>query len=243
MVVLSNLECPLAKWLCRLTNNYQSPHNGIKGRKPKTPLKTWQNTTDQNSALICSGCWTLLSMIELNQTSCQGSLEKVLSWVIIVYGIFSGVGMTSRWPVPGAFSPTMMFCMVTEGTGSHIGPTSVTMKESTKEYDAMGHAVVSVSSQYNLGYLPVLSSCSVYAAWNVAVRQDWALPHRTHRYLIDTISGCLNPEVMLASRCFARECGCEVWVKSRQVYPHPIPWGVEDLISLAYVINQLLWSY
>ena len=43
----------------------------------------------------------------------------------------------------------------------------------------------------------------VCAAWNVAVRQAWALPNRTHRYLIETISGCLHPKVMLASRCFA----------------------------------------
>ena len=43
----------------------------------------------------------------------------------------------------------------------------------------------------------------VYAAWNVAVRQAWSLPNRTHRYLIETISGCLHPKVMLASRCFA----------------------------------------
>ena len=43
----------------------------------------------------------------------------------------------------------------------------------------------------------------VYAAWNVAVRQAWAVPYRTHRYLIEAISRCLHPKVMLASRYFA----------------------------------------
>ena len=40
----------------------------------------------------------------------------------------------------------------------------------------------------------------LYAAWNVAVRQAWDVPYRTHRYLIEMISGALHPKVMLASR-------------------------------------------
>ena len=40
----------------------------------------------------------------------------------------------------------------------------------------------------------------LYAAWNVAVRQAWNVPYRTHRYLIEIISGALHPKVMLASR-------------------------------------------
>ena len=38
----------------------------------------------------------------------------------------------------------------------------------------------------------------VYAAWNVAVRQAWAVPKKTHRYFIEAISGCLHPKVMFA---------------------------------------------
>ena len=40
----------------------------------------------------------------------------------------------------------------------------------------------------------------LYKAWNVAVRHAWNLPNTTHRYLIESISGSLNPKVMLASR-------------------------------------------
>ena len=34
----------------------------------------------------------------------------------------------------------------------------------------------------------------------MAVRLAWKVPYRTHRYLIEGISGCLHPKVMLASR-------------------------------------------
>ena len=45
------------------------------------------------------------------------------------------------------------------------------------------------------------SNCDrVYKAWNVAVRFAWNVPRETHRYLIEEISGCLHPKVMLASR-------------------------------------------
>ena len=40
----------------------------------------------------------------------------------------------------------------------------------------------------------------LYKAWNVAVRLAWNVPRTTHRYLIEGISGCLHPKVMLASR-------------------------------------------
>ena len=41
---------------------------------------------------------------------------------------------------------------------------------------------------------------SLYRAWNVAVRTAWAVPYRTHRYLIESLSGSLLLKVMLASR-------------------------------------------
>jgi hypothetical protein len=40
----------------------------------------------------------------------------------------------------------------------------------------------------------------LYKAWNVAVRLAFKVPFTTHRYLIEGISGCLHPKVMLASR-------------------------------------------
>ena len=40
----------------------------------------------------------------------------------------------------------------------------------------------------------------VYTAWNVAVRHARKVPNTTHRYLIENVSGCIHPKVMLASR-------------------------------------------
>ena len=43
----------------------------------------------------------------------------------------------------------------------------------------------------------------LYAAWNVSVRQTWQVPNKTHRYLIEAISRCLHPKVMLPSHYFS----------------------------------------
>ena len=40
----------------------------------------------------------------------------------------------------------------------------------------------------------------IFKAWNVAVRSAWKVPYTTHRYLIEGISGCLHPKVLLACR-------------------------------------------
>ena len=40
----------------------------------------------------------------------------------------------------------------------------------------------------------------LYKSWNVTVRNVCNLERRTHRYLIEPLSGCLHPKVMLASR-------------------------------------------
>ena len=37
-------------------------------------------------------------------------------------------------------------------------------------------------------------------AWNVAIRHALSLPVTAHRYLIESLSGCLHPKTMLASR-------------------------------------------
>ena len=57
-------------------------------------------------------------------------------------------------------------------------------------------------SFYGSGLWDMFSSdCDrLYKAWNVAVRQAFRVPYRTHRYLIEVVSGCLHPKVMLASR-------------------------------------------
>ena len=40
----------------------------------------------------------------------------------------------------------------------------------------------------------------LYASWNVTIRMVFNLDRCTHRYLIESISNCLHPKVMLASR-------------------------------------------
>ena len=40
----------------------------------------------------------------------------------------------------------------------------------------------------------------LYKSWNVAMRQVFKLDRTTHRYMIEHISGCLHPQVMLSSR-------------------------------------------
>ena len=40
----------------------------------------------------------------------------------------------------------------------------------------------------------------LYKSWNVTIRQTLNLERTTHKYLIEPMSGCLHPKVMLASR-------------------------------------------
>ena len=63
----------------------------------------------------------------------------------------------------------------------------------------------------------------LYKAWNVAVRLAWNVPRTTHRYLIEGISGCPHPKVMLASR----------QVKFREQLLTSCKMGVRVLASLA----------
>ena len=40
----------------------------------------------------------------------------------------------------------------------------------------------------------------IYKSWNVTIRNILNLDRRTHRYLIEPMSRCLHPKVMLMSR-------------------------------------------
>ena len=40
----------------------------------------------------------------------------------------------------------------------------------------------------------------LYKAWNVTIRKSFSVPYTTHRYLIEPLSGCSHPKVMLSSR-------------------------------------------
>ena len=40
----------------------------------------------------------------------------------------------------------------------------------------------------------------LHKAWNVAIRHALGLPVTAHRYLIESLSGCLHPKTMLSSR-------------------------------------------
>ena len=53
------------------------------------------------------------------------------------------------------------------------------------------------SNCYNL----FSSTCNrMYRAWNVAVRMTFKLDRTCHRYLIESISNCLHPQVLMSSR-------------------------------------------
>jgi hypothetical protein len=43
----------------------------------------------------------------------------------------------------------------------------------------------------------------IFKSWNVTVRNVFSLPFATHRYLIEPISACMHPKVMLSSRYVA----------------------------------------
>ena len=61
---------------------------------------------------------------------------------------------------------------------------------------------VYATSFYGSGTWNIFSSDfeKLYKSWNVTIRQIFGLDWCTHRYLIEHISGCLHPKVMLASR-------------------------------------------
>ena len=58
------------------------------------------------------------------------------------------------------------------------------------------------TSFYGSGCWDILSKeCEkLYASWNVTIRMVFNLDRCTHRYLIESVSNCLHPKVMLASR-------------------------------------------
>ena len=45
------------------------------------------------------------------------------------------------------------------------------------------------------------SQCDkIYQAYNICVRNTFSVPRRTHKYLIETISQCIHPKVMICTR-------------------------------------------
>ena len=69
------------------------------------------------------------------------------------------------------------------------------------------HVLIKILSIYTTSYygsgLWDLYSKEVdrlYKAWNVSIRRAFSIPNTTHRYLIEPLSGCLHPKVMLSSR-------------------------------------------
>ena len=69
------------------------------------------------------------------------------------------------------------------------------------------HVLIKILSIYTTSYygsgLWDLYSKEVdrlYKAWNVSIRRALSIPNTTHRYLIEPLSGCLHPKVMLSSR-------------------------------------------
>ena len=58
------------------------------------------------------------------------------------------------------------------------------------------------TSFYGSGLWDLMSSETdrLYKSWNVTIRHALGVPNTTHRYLIEPLSGCLHPKVMLSSR-------------------------------------------
>ena len=61
---------------------------------------------------------------------------------------------------------------------------------------------VYTTSVYGSPLWDILSPDSerIYKSWNVTMRNIFNLERTTHRYLIEPLSGCLHPKIMLASR-------------------------------------------
>ena len=61
---------------------------------------------------------------------------------------------------------------------------------------------VYATSFYGSGTWDIFSKgCEkLYKSWNVTIRQVFGLHWHTHHYLLEDVSGCLHPKVMLASR-------------------------------------------
>ena len=51
---------------------------------------------------------------------------------------------------------------------------------------------------------PLSNSCDrIYRSWNVAMRNVLNLDRKTHRYMIEPLSDCIHPKIMLLSRMVA----------------------------------------
>ena len=88
--------------------------------------------------------------------------------------------------------------------GQFIGKVHSLLQEFYFSAPAVVMKLVNVyaTSLYGSNCYDLFSDASerLFRAWNVTVRQVYKLDRTTHRYLIETISKCLHPKVILSSR-------------------------------------------
>ena len=96
-------------------------------------------------------------------------------------------------------------CMdVLQKRGKYIGKVNSLLQEFHFTKPAILTKLINIyaTSFYGSGTWDICSSeCEkLYTSWNVTIRQVFNLDRCTHRYLIEPVSECLHPKVMIASR-------------------------------------------
>ena len=93
---------------------------------------------------------------------------------------------------------------IAQKRGKFIGKVNSLMQEF---HYASTSVMMKLINVYTTSYYgsPLWDLCSadcnrIYSSWNVTVRNILHLERTTHRYMIEPLSGCMHPKVMLASR-------------------------------------------
>ena len=101
-------------------------------------------------------------------------------------------------------SDNSMSLDISQKRGKFIGKVNSLMQEFHYADPEIQTKLINVyaTSFYGAGTWDIFSKgCEkLYKSWNVTIRQVFGLDWATHRYLIEHVSGCLHPQVMLSSR-------------------------------------------
>ena len=101
-------------------------------------------------------------------------------------------------------SDNSMSLDISQKRGKYIGKVNSLLQEFHYVQPDILTKLVNVyaTSFYGAGTWDIFSKdCDrLYKSWNVTIRQVFGLDWSTHRYLIEHVSGCLHPQVMLSSR-------------------------------------------
>ena len=101
-------------------------------------------------------------------------------------------------------SDNSMSIDVLQKRGKYIGKVNSLLQEFHFTKPAILTKLINIyaTSFYGSGTWDIFSSeCEkLYKSWNVTIRMVFNLDRCTHRYLIESISQCLHPKIMIASR-------------------------------------------